>query len=184
MRVFMQAHGIWEAVESTGAKATDDKVDKMALAAIYQGIPEDVLLSIVEKNNAKEAWEAVKIMCLCVDRVKKAKIQMLNDEFEFLCMKGMNMIDEFCMKISGLITNMGTLIETIDEAYMVKKLLETVPTKFLQITSTIEQFGNLDTMTIEETVGSLKAHEECLRGQSETGGGGGQFLLTEEERKK
>ena len=37
-------------------------------------------------------------------------------------------------------------------------------------------------MTIEETVGSLKAHEERLHGQSESSGS--QLLLTEEEWKK
>ncbi|XP_074328328.1 uncharacterized protein LOC141666234 [Apium graveolens] len=51
--------------------------------------------------------------------------------------------------------------------------------KFLQIASTIEQFGNLDVMTVEETIGSLKAHEERLRGQNENNRG--QLLLTEEE---
>lgn len=54
-----------------------------------------------------------------------------------------------------------------------------MPSKFLQITSAIEQFGKLDEMSIEETVGSLKAHEERLRGQTENTGG--QLLLTKEE---
>nr|XP_017239706.1 PREDICTED: uncharacterized protein LOC108212495 [Daucus carota subsp. sativus] len=139
MKVYMQAHGIWEAVESTGTKVIEGKVDKMALAAIYQGIPEDVLLSIAENNNAKEAWEAVKTMCLGADRVKKAKIQTLKAEFEFLCMKETDLIDDFCMKLNGLVTNMRALGEKVDEAYVVKKLLRPVPTKFLQITSTIEQ---------------------------------------------
>ena len=52
--------------------------------------------------------------------------------------------------------------------------------KFLQIASTIEQFGNVETMTIE---GSLKEHEERLRGQSENSSGH-QLLLTEEEWNK
>lgn len=60
-----------------------------------------------------------------------------------------------------------------------KKLLRVVPAKFLQIASTIEQFGNLEVMTVEEAIGSLKAHEERLRGRSE--GSGNQILLTEEE---
>lgn len=183
MKVYMQAHGIWEAVDSTSKKATiEKKVDKMAMAVIYQGISEDVLLSIADKKTAKEAWEAVKLLCLGADRVKKARIQMLKAEFEFLSMKDTELIDDFCMKLNGLVTNIRSLGETVDESYVVKKLLRAVPAKFLQITSTIEQFGDLEAMSIEEAVGSLKAHEERLRGQSETGGG--QLLLTEEEWKK
>ncbi|XP_074326581.1 uncharacterized protein LOC141664523 [Apium graveolens] len=101
MKVYMQAHGIWAAVEPINTKEPiEDKTDKMVLVAIYQGIPEDVLLSLADKKTAKEAWDAVKMMCLGADR-----------------------------------------------------------------------FGDLETMTIEEAVGSLKAHEECLRGKSETSKG-------------
>lgn len=63
---------------------------------------------------------------------------------------------------------------------MVKKLLRAVPSKFLQIASAIEQFGNLEKMYVEEVVGSLKAHEERLRGQTESSGEH-KLLLTEEE---
>lgn len=103
MKVYMQAHGIWEAVETTNTKGTlEDKTDKMALAAIYQGIPEDILLSVADKTTAKEA---VKTMCLGADRVKKARIQTLKAEFEFLSMKDTELIDEFCMKLNGIVTN-------------------------------------------------------------------------------
>ncbi|XP_074328471.1 uncharacterized protein LOC141666381 [Apium graveolens] len=52
------------------------------------------------------------------------------------------------------------------ESYVVKKLLRAVPSKFLQIASTIEQFGKLEEMSIEEVIGSLKVHGERLRGQA------------------
>ena len=44
MKVFMQAHGVWEAIDPKDPKVpADDKVDKRALAIIYQGIAEDLL---------------------------------------------------------------------------------------------------------------------------------------------
>lgn len=189
MRVYMQAQGVWSAVENTDPKIViEDKTDKVALAAIYQGIPEDILLSVSEKKTAKEAWEAVKTMCLGADKVKKARIQTLKAEFESLSMKESDTIDDFCMKLNGLVTTIRALGEEIKEDYIVKKLLRAVPSKFLQIASTIEQFGNLETMTVEETVGSLKAHEERLKGSNNTSGGGSnstgsgaQLLLTAEE---
>ncbi|KAL8097180.1 hypothetical protein AgCh_030333 [Apium graveolens] len=183
MKVYMQAHGIWVAVEPINTKEPIEvKTNKMALAAIYQGIPEDVLLSLADKETAKEAWDAVKMMCLGADRVKKARIQTLKAEFEFLSMKDSELIDDFCMKLNGLVTNIRALGETIDETYVVKKLLRSVPSRFLHITATIEQFGDLEKMTIEEAVGSLKAHEERLRGKTEVCGE--QLLLTEEEWRK
>ncbi|XP_074375171.1 uncharacterized protein LOC141716909 [Apium graveolens] len=180
MKVYMEAHGIWEAVEPKNEKEkVDEKMDKMALASIYHGIPEEILLSIADKKTSKEGWQAVKTMCQGADRVKRARIQTLKTEFEFLNMKDTELIDDFCVQLNGIVTNIRALGESVDEAYVVKKLLCVVPEKFLQITSTIEQFGNLEMMTIEEAVGSLKAHEERLRGKNENSGS--QLLLTEEE---
>lgn len=35
---------------------------------------EDILLTLADKKTAKEAWDALKTLCLGADRVKKAKI--------------------------------------------------------------------------------------------------------------
>ncbi|XP_074373447.1 uncharacterized protein LOC141713772 [Apium graveolens] len=182
IKVNMQAHGVWEAIDPKDPKGkVVEKIDKVALAVIYQGVPEDILLSLAEKNTAKEAWVAIKTMCLGADRVRTTKIQTLKAEFDSLTMKEIEPIDEFSMKLNDFVTNIRALGEEVQESYMVKKLLRAVPTKFLQIASTIEQFGDVEQMTIEETVGSLKIHEEILKGSNSYGGGGSQLLLTEEE---
>lgn len=86
------------------------------------------------------------------------------------------------MKLNGLVTNIRALGEVIAETYVAKKLLHVVPSKFLQIASTIEHFRNLEKMFVDDAVRSLKAHEERLRGQTEINGG--HLLPTEEEWQK
>lgn len=181
MMVYMQAHGVWEVISPKDPKTSvvDDKMDKIALAAIYQGIPENVLLSLAEKETAKEAWEAIKTSCQGAEHFKTAKVQTLKAEFECMTMKDSDSIDDFAMKLRKIVTNISALGGDVAESYVVKKLLRAVSTKFLQIASAIEQFGNLASMTMEETVGSLKAYEERIKGQIETGGG--KLLLTREE---
>ena len=70
------------------------KKDKMALATIYQGIPEDLLISLAEKKTAKEAWDALKTMFMGVERVKIARIQTLKTEFEAMTMMETEGVDE------------------------------------------------------------------------------------------
>ncbi|GJX96945.1 hypothetical protein Tco_0352743, partial [Tanacetum coccineum] len=146
---------------------------------IYQGIPEDLLLSLAEKQTAKYAWETLKTMFMGVDRVKIAKVQTLKAEFKSLNMKDTKIIDDFAMKVNNIVSNIQALGEKVEEAYVVKKLLRVVLSKFLQIASTIEQFADLDNMTVEEVIGRLKAHEERVRGKSESGEG--KLLLTHQE---
>lgn len=133
--------------------AIEEKIDKRALAIIYQGIPDDILLALAEKKSSKEAWVALKTLSQGVDKVKKANAQTLKAEFEALKMKDTKHIDDFCMKLNGLVTKIRSLGEVIGEDYVVKKLLRAVPIRFLQIASAIEQFGNLETMSVEEVTG-------------------------------
>lgn len=161
----------------------EDKTDKIAMAAIYQSVSDDILLTLAEKKTAKEAWEAVKTLCQGAERAKQVQIQTLKAEFEAMNMKETDSLDNFYLKLNGLVTNIRALGESVADVYIVKKLLRAVPEKFLQIASTIEQFWNIETMTVEETVSSLKAQEERLRGQTE-GSGQQQLLLTKEEWNK
>lgn len=55
----------------------------------------------------------------------------------------------------------------MEESYVVKKILRAVPFKFFRIALTIEQFGELDTMNVEEVAGRFKAHEELIQGKGE-----------------
>lgn len=153
------------------------------MAMIYQSISEDLLLTLAERQTAKDVWEAIKTASLGADRVKKAKAQTLKAEFESLSMKDSEQLDDFCLKLNGLVARIRALGEPIGEGYVVKKILRAVPTKFLQIASTLEQFGDLDTMSIEEVIGSLKAHEERISGQVENKESQ-QLLMTEEEWSK
>ncbi|CAM8935138.1 unnamed protein product [Rhodiola kirilowii] len=179
VNVFMEAQGVWEAVEPPTGMVVDQRRDKMAMAAIYQGVPEDVLLAIAEKQTAKEVWETLKTMHLGAERVKSAKVQTLRTEFEILRMKDSDSLDEFSMKLSSLVNRIRGLGQQIEEVHVVKKFLRGVSKRFLPIVSTIEQFGDVNAMPLDEAIGRLKAHEERTRSTEDNEGE--QLLLTKLE---
>ncbi|XP_074352038.1 uncharacterized protein LOC141691198 [Apium graveolens] len=121
-------------------------------------------------------------MSLGEDKVRMSKAQTLKCEFKTMCMKDTDQFDDFYLKLNNLVTNIRALREKMEEVYVVMKLLRAVPTRFLQIASAIEQFGNLEEMSVEEVVGSLKGHEERVKRVTETIQG--QLLLKEEEWRK
>lgn len=47
---------------------------------------------------------------------RKAKLQTLKIEFETLGMKETETLDEFCLRLSGLVTNIRALGETVEKA--------------------------------------------------------------------
>jgi hypothetical protein len=180
MKALMRGAKIWNAVEPEDGKTVDETMDQRALTAIYQGVPEDLIPLIAEKKTSAEAWEAIKTNRLGDDRIKEVRVQALKSEFDRLQMKDTESIDDFALRMTTITNEIRLLGEKFEDSNSVRKFLRAVPSKFLEIASAIEQFGNLKTMTMEEVTGRLKAHEERLRGSADEKDDG-QLLLTRSE---
>ena len=132
---------------------------------------------IAEKETSAEAWEAIKTNRLGDDRIKEVRVQTLKSEFDRLQMKNTESVDDFALRMKSITNEICLLGEKFEESNAVRKFLRAVPSKFLEIASAIEQFGDLKAMTMDELTGRLKAHEERLRGSNEEKDDG-QLLLT------
>nr|GFB76940.1 zinc finger, CCHC-type [Tanacetum cinerariifolium] len=96
-------------------------------------------------------------------RVQQARLQTLKSDFEMLQMKEDETIDSFTGKLTTLANKAASLGHTFEDPTLVRKLLNVVPDKFLQIVASIEQYSDLDEMTLEEAIGRLKTYEERIR---------------------
>ncbi|KAL6348524.1 hypothetical protein AAG906_013144 [Vitis piasezkii] len=129
---------------------TDDDKDQGALVAISQAVPNDVMMAIAEKKTAKEAWDALREMRVGEDRVKKARRQKKRQP----------------NKLHG---GFETINEVFHEAYHGR----------VRSTRTIEQFGDIENMSVSKAIGCLRTFEEGLKGRVHTKGGEEQLLLTQ-----
>ena len=96
--------------------------------------------------------------------MKEVRTQTLWREFEALRMGDSESIDEYSEKLTIIGNKLRGLGNTVDDIQVVKKLLRSTSAKFLQITSTIEEFSDLKMKSVDEIIGSLKAHIERLQG--------------------
>ncbi|XP_076895626.1 uncharacterized protein LOC143548305 [Bidens hawaiensis] len=157
MDSFMDAQGIWDAIEPPEGVDVDVKVRKKARAFIFQALPEDILLQVACHKETKEAWN-------CNIPTSRA-----------------DNIDNYASKIGGIVSKFQTLGTTIEEKVLVKKLLTSAPTRFLPIVATIEHYSVLKTMPFEEIVGCLKAYEERIKPVGAAKDSSGQLLLIRSE---
>uniref|UniRef100_A0A251VAV7 Putative zinc finger, CCHC-type n=1 Tax=Helianthus annuus TaxID=4232 RepID=A0A251VAV7_HELAN len=163
MEAVMDAQGLWESVEPPANAVLDEKKNKTARAFIFQAIPEDVLLQVAKKKTAKEIWESLKTRYVGAERVQKARLHTLNSEFESLKRKDEESIDDFAGKLSGLGSKYNSLGSTLEDGKLVRKLLDAVPDRYLQLVASMEQYSDVDSMPFEEAVGRLKAYEDRLK---------------------
>ena len=88
---------------------------------------------------------------------------MLNREFEMLTMREEKYVADFAPKLTRLVGHMQSLGEKIAEGIIVSNMLRAKPAKYNTITSSMEQCGDLDTMSLDEAIGSLKIHKDKLQ---------------------
>ena len=84
MKLLLKVYKVWEIVETESVES--DKND-MAIALIFQSIPESLILQVGELTTANKVWVAIKSRHLGADRVREARLQTLTAEFDRLKMK-------------------------------------------------------------------------------------------------
>ncbi|GJV10923.1 ribonuclease H-like domain, reverse transcriptase, RNA-dependent DNA polymerase [Tanacetum coccineum] len=163
MQIILEANGLWEMIEPDDKTQADNKKDKTAMAFLYQALPEEQLLQITKHKTAKAIWDALKTRHMGEERVQQARLQTLKSEFEMLHMKEDETIDAFTTKLTTLVNKASSLGHTMKDGELVRKLLNAVPDRYLQIVASIEQYSDLEEMTLEEAIGRLKTYEERIK---------------------
>nr|GEU98103.1 zinc finger, CCHC-type [Tanacetum cinerariifolium] len=156
-----------ETIEPLETTKADNKKDKIAIAFLYQALPEEQLLQITKHKTAKAIWDALKTSHVGEERVQQARLQTLKSEFEMLHMKKDETIDTFTKKLTTLVNKAASLGHTIEDQTLIRKLLNAVPNMYLQIVASIEQYSDLSEMPMEEAIGRLKTYEERIKYKKE-----------------
>nr|GEZ15934.1 zinc finger, CCHC-type [Tanacetum cinerariifolium] len=94
-----------------------------------------------------------------------SRSQTLRSELESLKMKERETIIGFASKLSNIREKFRNLGNTLESKIILRKLLNSVPKKFLPIMATIEQYQDLDKMSFEEAIGRLTPFEERIKSQ-------------------
>ncbi|XP_076941219.1 uncharacterized protein LOC143610702 [Bidens hawaiensis] len=161
MRVIFNVHGVWSIIEP--GTSVDVKKNNLAIALLFQSVPEDQVMQIGNLQTAKEMWDALKTRHLGADRIREARLQTLMGEFESLKMKDQGVIDDFANKLSEYASRAASLGSVIEETKLVKKFLNRLPKRFIHMVASIEHVVDLKTIGYDDVVGRLKAYEERIK---------------------
>ncbi|XP_072076528.1 uncharacterized protein [Arachis hypogaea] len=140
MKAILDAQGVWEMVEKGYVE------------------PEN----IADITNAKKAWDTLQNSVIGVEKVKKVRLQTLRAEFESLMMKETESISNYFTKVLAIVHQMKRLGEKLEDVGVVEKILRSLNSKFYHVVVAIEEFKDLDIMSIGQLNGSLRAHEERM----------------------
>ena len=165
MKIALKVSEVWESIDP---RTEDMKKNNMAIAFLFQSIPEALILQVGDIDTAKGVWDAIKARHVGAERVKEARLQTLMAEFDRIKMKDSDTIDTFVGKLSEISSKSASLGETIEESKLVKKFLKSLPRKkYIHMVVSLEQVLDLRTTSFVDIVGRLKAYEERIAEEEE-----------------
>ena len=91
--------------------------------------------------------------------MKKEKLQTLRVQYEGLKMKEEVNISEYLERVDEVVNVIRGLGETIEDIYIVDKVLRTLPMAYNPKVSTLEDRQDTENITLDELYGILTAYE-------------------------
>ncbi|XP_013608145.1 PREDICTED: uncharacterized protein LOC106314885 [Brassica oleracea var. oleracea] len=92
MKVMLRLYEVWDTIDPG---SNDAKKNNMAIALIFQSVPEALILQIGEHDTSEKIWKAIKSRNLGADRVREERLQTLMSEFDKLKMADTYTVDDY-----------------------------------------------------------------------------------------
>lgn len=135
------------------------KKDVKTLSYIQQCVSTDIFSRIMHADNAKKAWGILQKEFQGNLKVKNVTLQTLRRELENLKMAEGQSVQDYYTKLTKIVNEMKTFGEDINDSRIVEKILISLPPKFDPMVSIIEETKDITSLSVQELMGSLKAHE-------------------------
>ena len=130
-----------------------------ALNAIFNAVHLNQFKLISTCESAKEAWNVLQIAHEGTTAVKVSKPQILTTRFEQLKMREDECIANFNSKLCDIANESFALGKKYSDAKLVRKTLRPLLERFAYKVAAIEEAKDVDSMKLDELMGSLRTFE-------------------------
>ena len=108
---------------------------------------------------SKEAWGILQVTHEGASALKISKLQMLSIKFENIRMHENQNFFSFYFELSGIVNCFFNLGEPILDSKVVRKILRSISKRFRPKVATIEESKDIDSVRVDELVGSIQTYE-------------------------
>ncbi|MCH81218.1 retrovirus-related pol polyprotein from transposon tnt 1-94, partial [Trifolium medium] len=136
MENLLRSKEYWSLIENgiivASANATQEQIkaadesrlkDLKVKNYLFQSIDRSILEMILERNTSRDIWESMRRKYQGSNKVKQAQLQSLRRDFEVLCMKEDESVNDFFARTLAIANKMTAHGERLTESKIVEKIL-------------------------------------------------------------
>jgi len=113
---------------------------------------------IVDKSTAKRIFESMCSTYKGNQQLKEDKANLLVQQYELFIMKDDQDIEVMCSRFQTLVSGLQVLNKSCTTLDHVKKILRSLPTKWRPKVTAIQEVEDLNKVSLENLISSLKNH--------------------------
>ena len=173
MKAFLKSidERIWNFIEYGQEKPTtsiSEQQTSQKEAATFNSKTMNAIFNIVSMQKFKRifnveishiAWNILQTMHEGTKAIKINKLQQLTIRFESIRMSDDESFDEFYAKLNDIVNSAFNLGEIYDQPKIVRKILRSLTEDFRPKVTAITESKNVDSIPVNELVGSLQSNE-------------------------
>ena len=110
-------------------------------------------------TSTKEIWDRLEVTHKGTNQVKESKINMLVHKYEVFRMEPNESIKCMYTRFTDIINGLKSLGKSYTNSELVRKILRSLPRTWEAKVTAIQEARDLNTLPLEELLGSLMTHE-------------------------
>ncbi|XP_057872457.2 uncharacterized protein LOC131078704 [Cryptomeria japonica] len=126
---------------------------------ILSGLTDTNFVRVIHCTSVKVTWDKLRRIYEGDMKVKEAKLQNLQAQFESLKMKEEEKIVDYLKRVDEIVNVVRGLEEDVTNEFIIKKVLRSPTTKYDTKVSIIEEAKDLKTFSMDELFGLLSPYE-------------------------
>ena len=149
------------------------ELNAKAMNLLYCAVDPNEFNRVSTCTSAKKIWDTLEVTHEGTNQVKQSKVNMLVHTYEMFKMESNEIISEMYTRFTNIINSLKSLGKFYSNQELVNKILRSLPSAWDAKSTAIQEAKDLDTLPLEQLVGSLMTYEMNIKQKN-----------TENEKKK
>ncbi|KAH9705479.1 hypothetical protein KPL70_011888 [Citrus sinensis] len=137
-------------------------LNSKAMNALFCALDKKEFHRVSSCESAQEIWNKLEVVYEGTNQVKESKISRYTRQYELFQMEQNENVYSMYTRFTDIVNTLGALGKTFLNSEKVNKIIRSLPKEWRPKKTTIEEAKDLNTLPLDDLIGSLISYEEDL----------------------